>query len=113
MLKRKFKIARLISQLLLKKPFLMLELSSVSLLPIITLVLAFATEKEECERFARGNDEVYQVGYHKAFWYGIFNFVANFFVYASMAVILGLGAKLYQDGKITIGEITAFLFYMM
>lgn len=30
-----------------------------------------------------------------------------------MAVILALGAKLYQEGKITIGEITAFMFYMM
>jgi len=39
--------------------------------------------------------------------------VANFFVYGSMAVILALGAKLYQEGKITIGEITAFMFYMM
>lgn len=30
-----------------------------------------------------------------------------------MAVILALGAKLYEEGLITIGEITAFMFYMM
>lgn len=30
-----------------------------------------------------------------------------------MAVILALGAKLNHDGKISIGEITAFMFYMM
>ncbi|CDW80051.1 abc transporter b family protein [Stylonychia lemnae] len=79
----------------------------------IRTVKAFATEKEETLRYSKGNDTVYKYGYYKSFWYGIFNFFANFFVFGSMAVIVGLGSKLYQDGEITIGEITAFLFYMM
>eukprot|EP00347_Sterkiella_histriomuscorum_P001240 403372791 len=79
----------------------------------IRTVKAFATEKEECEKYKIGNDRVYQLGYKKAFWYGIFNFVANFFVFGSMAIIVGLGANLYQKNEISIGEITAFLFYMM
>lgn len=75
--------------------------------------IAFATEEEETAKFGKGNKEVYDLGYKKAFWYGVFNFVANFFVFGSMAVILALGAKLYEEGLITIGEITAFMFYMM
>jgi len=43
----------------------------------------------------KGNLEVYKYGYKKAVWYGVFNFFANFFVFGSMAVILGLGSKLY------------------
>ena len=57
--------------------------------------IAFATEKEETERYLKGNMEVYKYGYKKAVWYGVFNFFANFFVFGSMAVILGLGSKLY------------------
>lgn len=53
------------------------------------------------------------MGYTKSLWYGVFNFVANFFVFGSMAAILVLGAQLCKDGKLTVGDITAFLFYMM
>lgn len=56
---------------------------------------------------------VYNIGYTKAVWYGFFNFIANFFVFGSMAAILVLGAKLCEQGVLTVGEIVAFLFYMM
>ena len=79
----------------------------------VRTVKAFATEGQEVTRFERGNTQVYEIGYYKAVWYGVFNFVANFFVFGSMAAILVLGAKLCEDGKLTVGEITAFLFYMM
>jgi ATP-binding cassette subfamily B protein len=79
----------------------------------VRTVKAFATESDEALRFSEGNKGVYDIGYSKAVWYGAFNFVANFFVFGSMAAILIAGAKLCQDGKLTIGEVTAFLFYMM
>lgn len=79
----------------------------------IRTVKAFATERYETNRFSLGNEIVYEIGYKKSLWYGLFNFVANFFVFGSMAAILVLGAKLCEDGKLTIGEITSFLFYMM
>lgn len=61
----------------------------------IRTVKAFATEEEEALKYAKGNNEVYDIGIVKAVWYGIFNFVANFFVYGSIAGILMLGAHLY------------------
>lgn len=60
----------------------------------VRTVKAFATESDEVKRFQKGNTEVYNVGYTKAVWYGVFNFVANFFVFGSMAAILVLGARL-------------------
>lgn len=62
----------------------------------VRTVKAFATESDETKRFNKGNQEVYDVGYSKAVWYGVFNFVANFFVFGSMAAILVLGAKLCE-----------------
>ena len=79
----------------------------------VRTVKAFATEREEIARFEIGNQEVYHQGYIKAVWYGFFNFFANFFVFGSMAAIFGVGARLCSQGKLTIGEITAFMFYMI
>ena len=56
---------------------------------------------------------MYHQGYIKAIWYGFFNFFANFFVFGSMAAIFGVGARLCSENKLTVGEITAFLFYMI
>jgi len=79
----------------------------------IRTVKAFATELEEIARYNTGHQDVYHQGYIKAIWYGFFNFFANFFVFGSMAAIFGVGAKLCNDGKLSIGEITAFMFYMI
>jgi ABC-type multidrug transport system fused ATPase/permease subunit len=62
----------------------------------VRTVKAFATEKDEVRRFEEGNKAVYEIGFTKAAWYGAFNFVANFFVFGSMAAILILGAKLCE-----------------
>lgn len=79
----------------------------------VRTVKAFATEKEESSKFLAGNRVVYHQGYIKALWYGAFNFVAQLFVFGSMVVIIYLGAHLYLDGKISLGEITAFFLQMM
>lgn len=57
--------------------------------------------------------EVYEIGYYKAFWYGVFNFVTNLFIYGALCGILALGAALVNSGDITIGAVTAFLFYLI
>jgi len=62
----------------------------------IRTVKAFATEEEETLRYAKGNNAVYVLGRYKSYWYGVFNFVANFFGYGSMCVIIYLGSYLYE-----------------
>ena len=79
----------------------------------VRTVKAFATELEEATRFDGGNKDVYKFGYKKALWYGYFNFIAQLFVYGSMVVIIYVGSLLYKEGKISLGEITSFLLYMM
>ena len=56
---------------------------------------------------------MYKLGVTKSMWYGMFNLVANLFVFGSMVVIIYLGSYLFKEGKISIGDITAFLLYMM
>ena len=58
-------------------------------------VLRLKLAEKAVRKYLKGNLEVYKYGYKKAVWYGVFNFFANFFVFGSMAVILGLGSKLY------------------
>lgn len=79
----------------------------------VRTVKAFSTEKHEVTKYKFGSDAVYKVGVIKTVWYGIFNFVATFFVYTSVAITLILGAKLYEDGVMTLGDVTSFLFYLL
>jgi ABC-type multidrug transport system fused ATPase/permease subunit len=53
------------------------------------------------------------MGVLKSMWYGGFQFIANFFVFGSMCVIIYLGSYLHSIEKIEIGDITAFLLYMI
>ena len=79
----------------------------------IRTVKAFATEEVEVNKYRKGNILVYNGGFTKAMYYGVFNFVGQFFVFGSMAVILILGQKLYREDKITLGAITSFMLQMM
>ena len=79
----------------------------------IRTVKAFANEEDETERFGRENSAVYKVGLRKAVWESVFNMIASFFFYGSMASILLVGGLLCKEGKMTVGQITSFLFYMI
>jgi hypothetical protein len=39
--------------------------------------------------------------------------VANFFVSGSMAAVIILGCKLCEQGSLSVGQITTFLFFMI
>lgn len=60
----------------------------------VRTVKAFATEKEEENRYKTTNWIVYRLGFKKAFAYGFFNFFAQFFIFGSMCLIIYLGAYL-------------------
>ena len=79
----------------------------------IRTVKAFATESEESSKYSTGNESVYLLGVYKGKWYGAFQFIANFFGYGAMCIIIYIGAILYRDGKIELGAITSFLLYML
>lgn len=74
---------------------------------------AFATEEEETTKYFKGNDKAYDLGVKKALLFGGINFMGQFFVFGSLAVIIVLGAKLYEDEKISLGDITSYLLQML
>lgn len=59
------------------------------------------------------NEDVYEVGKSVAKWTAIFSFFIGFAMNFAMAGIIYYGAVLVEDGEITIGDISAFLLYMI
>ena len=49
----------------------------------------------------------------QAFYTGFFTFFVNFAMQACLAVVIYYGAVLHNEGSISIGDITAFLLYML
>ena len=79
----------------------------------VRTVKAFSNEGAETAKFNRGNDETYQAGKEKSIYQAIFAFVTQILLYGAMATVIYVAAKQYENGKISIGEISAFLFYML
>ena len=79
----------------------------------VRTVKAFATEADEVRRYEVGNYEVYGFGKLKTLWYAFFQFFTNLFVFGAMAAIFAIGTSLVKDGQLTIGQITAFMFYLL
>ncbi len=64
-------------------------------------------------RFEVGNLEIYEYGKLKTLWYAFFTFFTNLFVYGAMAAIFAIGTALVKEELLTIGQITAFMFYLL
>lgn len=79
----------------------------------VRTVKAFATEADEVRRFEVGNVEIYEYGKLKTLWYAFFQFTTSLFVFGAMAAIFAIGTSLVRDGLLTIGQITAFMFYLL
>jgi len=79
----------------------------------VRTVKAFSNEAEECSRFNEGNTIVYNYGVIKAKWAGLFSFVVQVLLYGAMAGVIYMASVQYENGKISIGQITSFLFYMI
>lgn len=79
----------------------------------IRTVKAFSNEDHETSKFGDGNVVVYSIGRKKAIFDSIFAFLTTFMLYGAMAAVIYTASRLYEEGKISIGEISAFIFYMM
>ena len=79
----------------------------------IRTVKAFSNEKEEANKFDRGNGVVFEFGRKKAIYQAIFGFMTQFLLYAAMATVIYTASQLNKHGKITVGEISTFMFYML
>lgn len=79
----------------------------------IRTVKAFSNEDEEIQKFAMGNKKSYNIGVKKTVYSSLFALFTQLMLYGSMAAVVYVGSILYQDEKITIGEMSSFLFYMI
>jgi len=79
----------------------------------IRTVKAFSTEEFEAKRYKKMNQEAYEQGKSQAIWNSLFHFFTIFMMNSATAAIIYYGAILHKTGDITVGEITAFLLYMI
>jgi len=91
------------------------ELGSISEEAIqhIRTVKAFSSEHQETKKHSIKNQEAYEVGKKTALYNAFFSFIIAFSMNGCMAGIIYGGAILYRDGEISIGNISAFLLYMI
>lgn len=79
----------------------------------IRTVKAFSNEREEMGKFFKSNNQSYKVGVKKSFWQAIYTLLTQALLYGSMAAVIYVGSKLFENGEISIGQISTFLFYML
>ena len=79
----------------------------------IRTVKAFSTELFETKRYAKRNGEAYRLGKSSGIYNALFTFFIGFMMNGVNALIIYYGAILVKDGAISVGEITAFLLYMI
>lgn len=79
----------------------------------IRTVKAFACEGEEKAKFKIKNDEVYKKGQEQSLFEGIHRGWVGIMINSTNGMIIYVGNKLFERKEITIGELTAFLLYMI
>ena len=91
------------------------EMGSISeeAIACIRTVKAFSTETFETSRYAKRNAEAYRLGKASGIYNGLFSFFIGFMMNGVNALIIYYGAVLAKEGDISVGEITAFLLYMI
>ena len=79
----------------------------------IRTVKSFSNEEQECQKFLIGNIKVKELGYRRVIWTAAFGFFQQLILYGSMTIIMKVATVFYNNGKIEIGTVTSFFFYML
>ena len=79
----------------------------------VRTVKAFSNELDEAQKFGKGNASTYEWGVKKSVWYGWFAGMVQVLLYGSMVGVIAMATHLYEQGLITVGVITSFMFYMI
>ena len=79
----------------------------------IRTVRSFAREQQEIARYDARVDESFVLGRRLALTYGAFQGAMGFAGYAAIAVVLWYGGGLVMDGKMSVGDLTAFMLYTL
>ena len=79
----------------------------------VRTVKAFCSEDKEIEKFLEGNKVVYDVGARKSAAQALLSILTSVILYGSMIGTVYVAKYRYQDGKISLGEITSFIYYLL
>ncbi|MCB9672229.1 MAG: ATP-binding cassette domain-containing protein [Alphaproteobacteria bacterium] len=79
----------------------------------VRTVRAFAREKGEVARYREAVDRSYALAAKRALAMGVFNGFIGFAGYGSIAAVVWYGGRLVLDGRMSSGELTAFLLYTL
>ena len=77
------------------------------------MVKSFASETYEFDRFHKKNEEVYKMGRKKHMVEISIGVFFGMGINATNAAILWYGSVQYKEGELTVGDISAFLLYMI
>lgn len=79
----------------------------------IRTVKAFACEEGESAKFSRDNQKVFEQGKRKALINGLQLVSTTVFLYLTLAAILHVSKRLFVEGKVRIGDVSAFMMYVL
>ena len=79
----------------------------------VRTVKAFASEDSEIKKFMEGNIVVYNAGAKKSAAQALLTLATSLILYGAMIGVIYLSKVLYEDGKITVGEIATYAYYML
>ena len=65
------------------------------------------------KKFAKSNHNAYKLGLKAACFGALFAFLTTLLFNGLFSIIVYYGSILAKDGKITVGQITAFMLYMI
>ncbi len=79
----------------------------------VRTVRAFAREASEVDRYGQRVEDSFALAAKRALAIGGFSGIAGFLGYGALAVVVWYGGRMVLDGRLTIGDLTAFIVYTM
>ncbi len=76
-------------------------------------VRSFAREQREIDRYEAAVQRSYQLAAQRALALGMFNGLMGFAGYGAIARVVWYGGNMVTDGRMTVGDLTAFLIYTL
>jgi len=79
----------------------------------VRTVRSFAREAAESARYGAAVDDSYRLAAKRALAVGVFQGVMGFAGYGALALVVWYGGRMVTDGRMSVGDLTAFLLYTM
>lgn len=79
----------------------------------VRTVRSFAREASEVDRYGQRVEDSFALAAKRALAIGGFSGIAGFLGYGALALVVWYGGRMVLDGRLTIGDLTAFIVYTM